>query len=108
MKYSLPHLTFTATPGIHCHTRHSLPCQAFIAIIGIHFKQDAITTHSKSSFHSAALESEMLQKMSCFHQELKKKSEMETYVLEKSFATAYFLMKEFIANLILIANFSHY
>ena len=92
------HEVFTATPGIHCHTRHSLPHQAFTATPGIRFKQNAITTHSKSSFHSAAFENEMLQKMSCFHQELKNKSEMETSVLEKSFATAYFLTKVCIAN----------
>ena len=72
--------------------------EVFTAAPGIRFKQNAITTHSKRSLHSAVLERETLQKMSCLHQELKNKSEMETSVLEKSFATAYFLTKECIAN----------
>lgn len=72
--------------------------EVFSGTPGIRFKQDALSTHRNSSLHSAALESEILQKMSCFHQEVKKKTETENSVLEKAFGTAYFLMKEFIPN----------
>ncbi|CAG2239554.1 unnamed protein product [Mytilus edulis] len=40
----------------------------------------------------------MIQKVSYFHQEVTKKSEVETSVLEGVFSTAYYLMKSFIAN----------
>lgn len=57
--------------------------------------------------HCAAVESEMLQQVSVFHHEVTKKAHVETGVLENVFSSAYFLMKEFIANrkLIPLLNF---
>lgn len=52
----------------------------------------------QTKLHSAAIESEMLQEVSYFHQEVTKKREVESSVLQMVFSAAYCLMKEFIAN----------
>lgn len=72
--------------------------ETFAASPSVRFKLDAINTHKSSGLHSSALETEMTQKVSYFHHEVTKKSEVEMSVLEGVFASAYFLMKNFIAN----------
>ncbi|VDI55299.1 Hypothetical predicted protein [Mytilus galloprovincialis] len=98
-------LCFVETEGMYClvckkhHIKHPHnQREVFAATPSIRFKLDAITTHNKSSLHAAALQTEMIQKVSYFHQEVTKKSEVETSVLEGVFSTAYYLMKSFIAN----------
>lgn len=72
--------------------------ETFSGTPSVRFKVDALNTHSKCKLHSAAIESEMLQEVSYFHQEVTKKREVESSVLQMVFSSAYFLMKEFIAN----------
>ena len=48
--------------------------------------------------HSSAIHTDLLQRMSVFHQNYVEKNEVHTTVLQNVFATAFFLMKEFIAN----------
>lgn len=72
--------------------------EVFAATPSVRVKVDAVTTHSTSTLHSSALESELLQRMSYFHKETTKKSAVQNTTLEQVFATAYFLMKSFIAN----------
>lgn len=72
--------------------------EVFVSTPSVRLKLNAISTHSSSNLHSSALQNEMLQKVSCFHQEIVKKSEVQDSVLEQTFSTAYFLMKSFIAN----------
>jgi len=51
-----------------------------------------------STVHSSAIHTDLLQRMSVFHQNYVEKNEVQTTVLQNVFATAFFLMKEFIAN----------
>ena len=51
-----------------------------------------------STVHSSAVQADLLQRMSVFHQNYVEKNEVQTTVLQNVFATAYFLMIEFIAN----------
>ena len=51
-----------------------------------------------SSVHSSAVEADLLQRMSVFHQNYVERTEVQTTVLQNEFATAFFLMKEFIAH----------
>jgi len=51
-----------------------------------------------SAVHSSAVEADLLQRMSAFHHNFVEKNEVQTTVLQNVFATAFFLMKEFIAN----------
>ena len=51
-----------------------------------------------SAAHSSAVEADLLQRMSAFHHDLVEKNEVQTTVLQNVFATAFFLIKEFIAN----------
>ena len=51
-----------------------------------------------STVHSSAIQADLLQRMSVFHQNFVEKKEVQTTVLQNVFATAFFLMKEFIAN----------
>ncbi|WAR30657.1 hypothetical protein MAR_033199 [Mya arenaria] len=67
--------------------------EVFSATPSVRFKQDTVKTHSSSNIHSAALNSEMLQKTSCFHQELLKMSDAEYTYVQKAFSVAYFLMR---------------
>ena len=48
--------------------------------------------------HSSAIHVDLLQRMSVFHQNYVEKNEVQTTVLQNVFATAFFPMKEFIAN----------
>lgn len=61
-------------------------------------KEDLLRTHMASSVHSSAVEADLLQRMSVFHHNYVERNEVQTTVLQNVFATAFFLMKEFIAN----------
>ena len=61
-------------------------------------KEDSLKIHMASAAHSSAVEADLLQRMSAFHHDLVEKNEVQTTVLQNVFATAFFLMKEFIAN----------
>lgn len=72
--------------------------QTFIESPSKRLKEDSLKTHMASSVHSSAVEADLLQRMSVFHHNYVEKNEVQTTVLQNVFATAFFLMKEFIAN----------
>lgn len=51
-----------------------------------------------SSVHSSAVEADLLQQMSVLHHNYVERNEVQTMVLQNVFATAFFVIKEFIAN----------
>ena len=70
----------------------------FIETPSKRLKEDSLKTHMASTVHSSAIHTDLLQSMSVFHQNYVEKNEVQTTVLQNVFATAFFLMKEFIAN----------
>ena len=72
--------------------------QTFIETPSKRLKEDSLKIHMASAAHSSAVEADLLQQMSAFHHDLVGKNEVQTTVLETVFATALFLVKEFIAN----------
>ena len=72
--------------------------QTFIETPSKRLKEDSLKIHMASAAHSSAVEADLLQRMSAFHHEVVEKNEVQTTVLQNVFATAFFLMKEFIAN----------
>ena len=72
--------------------------QTFIESPSKRLKEDSLKTHMASTVHSSAIQADLLQRMSVFHQNFVEKKEVQTTVLQNVFATAFFLMKEFIAN----------
>ena len=72
--------------------------QTFIESPSKWLKEDSLKTHMASAVHSSAVEADLLQRMSAFHHNFVEKNEVQTTVLQNVFATAFFLMKEFIAN----------
>ncbi|VDI37058.1 Hypothetical predicted protein [Mytilus galloprovincialis] len=70
----------------------------FASTPSVRFKIDSLNTHVQSKLHIAALQNELLQQVSVFHQEVIKKTEVNNTVLNQVFSSAYFLMKEFVAN----------
>lgn len=71
----------------------------FTAAASDRFKSDAIETHKKSGRYQSALEREIMSRMSVFHKEILEKKETQVSVFEKTFSTAYFLMKEYLPNI---------
>ncbi|XP_060565329.1 uncharacterized protein LOC132724476 [Ruditapes philippinarum] len=82
----------------HCMKHSQNNAEVFSADPSVRFKHSAIITHKNSKVHRAALENELVQKVSCFHHEFTKKSEHDYMYLQRAFSVAYFLMKNFIAN----------
>ena len=80
--------------------------QTFIESLSKRLKEDSLKTHMALTVHSSAIQAELLQPMSVFHQNYVEKNEVQTTVLQNVFATAFFLMKEFIANRKLISLIS--
>ena len=72
--------------------------QTFIEIPSKRLKEDSLKTHMASTVHSSAMEADLLQCMSVFHQNYVEKNYLQTTVLQNVFATAFFWIKEFIAN----------
>ena len=72
--------------------------QTFIQTPFKRLKEDSLKIHMASAAHSSAVEADLLQRMQAFHHDLVEKNEVQTTVLQNVFATAFFLMKEFIAN----------
>ena len=72
--------------------------QTFIETPSKRMKEDSLKIHMASAAHSSAVEADLLQRMSAFHHDLVEKNEVQRTVLKNVFATAFFLMKEFIAN----------
>ena len=72
--------------------------QTFIESPSKRLKEDSLKTHMALTVHSSAIQADLLQPMSVFHQNYVEKNEVQTTVLQNVFATAFFLMKEFIAN----------
>ena len=72
--------------------------QTFIETPSKRMKEDSLKIHMASAANSSAVEADLLQRMSAFHHDLVEKNEVQTTVLQNVFATAFFLMKEFIAN----------
>ena len=60
--------------------------------------EDALKTHAASFVHKSAIQTELSQKMSMFHQEVCTKQNVEVSLYEKVFWTVYFIMKNFISN----------
>lgn len=107
-------LSFAESEGMYCLVckKHQMKHpqnqrDVFANTPSVRFKVDAINTHVNSKLHTVALQNELLQQVSVFHKEVTKKAEVNTSVLEQVFSSAYFLMKEFIANrkLIPVLNF---
>lgn len=59
--------------------------ETFSGTPSVRFKVDALNTHSKCKLYNAAIESEMLQEVSYFHQEVTKTREVESSVLQMVF-----------------------
>ena len=72
--------------------------QTFIESPSKRLKEDSLKTHMALTVHSSAIQADLLQPMSVFHQNYVEKNEVETTVLQNVFSTAFFLMKEFTAN----------
>ena len=64
--------------------------QTFIEIPSKRLKDDSLKTHMASTVHSSAMEADLLQCMSIFHQNYVEKNELQTTVLQNVFATAFF------------------
>ena len=80
--------------------------QTFIESPSKRLKEDSLKTHMALTVHSSAIQADLLQPMSVFHQNYVEKNEVQTTVLQNVFATAFFLMKELIANRKLISLIS--
>ena len=74
--------------------------QTFIESPSKKLKQLSLKTHMALTVHSSAIQADLLQRMSVFHENYIEKNEVHTTVtvLQNVFATAFFLMKEFIAH----------
>ena len=64
--------------------------QTFIEIPSKRLKEDSLKTHMASTVHSSAMEADLLQCMSVFHQNYVEKNYLQTTVLQNVFATAFF------------------
>ena len=100
-------LCFLEGEGMYCivhvckkfNVKHMLNKRdIFVNTPGTRYLEDALKGHASSSVHKSAIQTELVQKMSIFHQEVCKKDLIEVSLYEKVFWTAYFLMKNFIAN----------
>ena len=58
----------------------------------------AITDHSTTEQHKNAVKAELLQRISCFHEQLTEKCETSETVIEKTFTAIYWLAKQEISN----------
>lgn len=70
----------------------------FAASPSVRIKEDAIKKHKLCSTHLSAIEIELTQQASVFHKIHVEREDTLNTTLEHVFATAYFLMKEYIAN----------
>lgn len=98
-------LCFIEGQGMYCilcrkhNMKHTLNKRdIFVNTPGTRFLEDALKGHASSGVHKAALQTELVQKMSVFHSEICNKELVEVSLYEKVFWTAYFLMKNFVSN----------
>ena len=82
----------------HNITNSQNKSQTFIKSPSKKLKEHSLKTHMALTVHSSAIQADLLQRMSVFHENYIEKNEVHTIVLQNVFATAFFLMKEFIAN----------
>ena len=61
-------------------------------------KTDALKDHSKSAQHAAAVQAEMLSRVSIFHKEVEEQVKSKDEVLQNAFMSVYWLAKEEVAN----------
>ena len=61
-------------------------------------KTDAVKDHSKSAQHAAAVQAEMLSRVSIFHKEVEEQVKSKDEVLQNAFMSVYWLAKEEMAN----------
>lgn len=66
-----------------------------------------LNPNSKNILHAAALESEMLQRVSYFQKEINKWTDTQNVILEQTFSSAYFLKKTLIANRQFVSLLNH-
>ena len=64
--------------------------QTFIEIPSKRLKEDSLKMHMASTVHFSAMEADLLQCMSVFHQNYIEKNELQTTVLQNVFTTAFF------------------
>ncbi|XP_070550078.1 uncharacterized protein [Ptychodera flava] len=76
--------------------------EKFCSKPSIRFKYDALNTHATVGVHAAAMENELLQHMSPFHQENVQRKAVRNSVYNKAFSTAYFIMSNYIANRVFV------
>ena len=62
------------------------------------YRKEAIREHSLTKMHEAAVEAEMNQRVSMFHQQYEEKKAVRNDVLYNAFAALYWLAKEAVAN----------
>ena len=98
-------LCFTEGEGMYClickkHDTKNLQnkSEKFTECASDRYKLDAVNTHMKSDRHNAAIQAELISRVSYFHKEFVEKQEVGEDVLKKAFSTAYFLMKEIVPN----------
>ena len=72
--------------------------QVFVQQPSVRFKDEALKSHIESDAHIAAMEADVMLSTSFFHKIYVEKKTVEKSVLINTFSTAYFLMKEYIAN----------
>ena len=102
-------LCFVECEGMYCIIcrKHNMKNvmnkrDVFVKIPSTRYINDSLKSHASSSVYKAAIETELVQKMSVFHTEICQKDKVELSVYEQVFSTVYFIMKNFIANRILI------
>lgn len=102
-------LCFVECEGMYCIIcrKHNMKNvmnkrDTFVKTPSTRYINDSLKSHEMSSVHKAAIETELVQKMSVFHTEICQKDKVELSVYEQVFSTVYFIMKNFIANRILI------
>ena len=61
-------------------------------------KTDALKDHAKSAQHAAAVQAEMLSRVSIFHKEVEEQVKSKEEVLQNAFLAVYWLAKEEMAN----------
>lgn len=120
-------ICFVENQGFYCVVcrKHDVinpqnKAQTFVEQPSVRFKEHTLKTHMASGAYAAAVEANLLQKVSMFHKIYTEKLEVETSVFEQAFSTAYLLMKEFIAirkfvifigfmqHVIGVSNFQHF
>ena len=104
-KMGLRWLVFVEGEGMYCLICKKYKCMSqqnksdiFNEKPSVRYKTTAINEHAHSQKHSAAISSEMMNRVSVFQKELDERKKVNDTVLYKVFYSIYWLAKECIAN----------